>query len=117
MDRIEVHLSKSYTIILWIVGVFTLGVGALGMWFSARSWPKIVDSAGMILRNGKQVKWNEITNIEKVCVVDSLGRRVTGRLELTFGDTVVKVVPQSLAEGADLMAFISKMLGEEVRTG
>jgi len=117
MEKLEVHLSRSYKFTLWLVGIFTLGIGALGMWLSARSWPKVLDQQGMTLRNGKRVEWNQLSDVKRVTVVNELGRRVTGRLELTFGKTKTKIVPQSLAEGQAALDYISQIVGEEVTPG
>ncbi len=117
MERLEVHLSRSYKFTLWLVGIFTLGVGALGMWLSARSWPRVLDPEGITLRSGARVAWNQLTDVRRVTVVDELGRKVTGRLELVFGETKVKIVPQSLAEGQAVLDYLGQLLGEEVAPG
>ncbi len=113
----EIHLSKSYKFILWLVGICTLGVGALLMWLSTRTWPGVIDQEGITLRNGKRVEWKQLSDVQRVTVVDSLGRRVTGRLELVFGKTKVKIVPQSLAEGQAALDYVSQILGGEVAPG
>ncbi|MHB0876686.1 MAG: hypothetical protein ACYC5O_11660 [Anaerolineae bacterium] len=117
MERIEVHLSGPYKSLMWLLAFTTLGVGTLALWLSARIWPKVMDAEGITLRNGKRVNWAEMTDSRLVTVVDDRGRRVTGRLELIFGKTKVKVVPHSLEEGAEVMAFISKIAGGPVTTG
>ena len=117
MERLEVHLSGSYRATLWLVGVFTLGIGALAMWLSARSWPGVLDQEGITLRSGKRVEWDQLTDVRRVTVVNDRGRRVTGRLELVFGKTKVKIVPQSLAEGHAVLEYVSQILGQEAVPG
>ena len=117
MERLDVHLSRSYKSLLWLVGVFTLGIGALAMWLAARSWPRVIDQEGITLRSGRRLKWSELSEVRRVRAVDSYGRRVTGSLELIFGKAKAKIVPQSLAEGREVLAYLSRLLGEEIAPG
>lgn len=113
----KVHYSGSYKVILWLVGFFTLGIGPLAMWLSTRSWPKELDGEGMTLRNGRRVRWDELTDIRRVTVVNNMGRRITGRLDLIFGKTKVQIVPQSLEEGPAIMSYLSGVVGQELASG
>ena len=117
MSPIDVSLAPGFKMIRMILTVCTLGVGWFIMTLSARSWPRRVDDAGMTLRSGKQVSWDDLSDVRRVMVVDQLGRRVTGRLELIFGKTTAKIVPQSLIPGHQVMAAISERLGFEATTG
>ena len=117
MDRIEVHLSGAYKSLMWLLAFTSLGVGTLALWLSARSWPKVVDGEGITVRNGKRVRWSDLSDSRLVTVVDDRGRRVTGRLELIFGKTKVKVVPHSLAEGQEVMDFLRRVAGGPLATG
>jgi hypothetical protein len=111
LERIEVHLSDPYKSLMWLLAFTSLGIGTLALWLTARSWPRVVDDEGMTLRSGKRVRWSEMTDTRLFTVVDDRGRRVTGRLELYFGKTKVKVVPHSIAEGPEVMAYIDRMAG------
>jgi len=117
MKKIDVHLSRSFISIMIIGGLFSFGVAAIGMWFSSRCWPSVVDEEGITMRNKKKVYWKDITSIQPVRVVSSSGTRMTGRLDLIFGKTTVKIVPHSIKEGQEVMNFISHILGVEVETG
>ncbi|MFQ5400285.1 MAG: hypothetical protein ACE5E7_11890 [Anaerolineae bacterium] len=87
------------------------------MWLATMSWPRILDQDGITLRNGRRVRWEALTEVRPITVVDARGRRVTGRLELVFGKVKVKIVPQSLAEGQAVLQYVSQILGEDVFTG
>ncbi len=114
----NVHISGSYKMITWMIGFFTLGIGAIGMWWSTRCWPQHLDAQGMTLRNGKRVAWSELTDIKRVTVVNQHGGgRITGRLQLHFGKIVARIVPQSLAEGHAVIDYISQCIGQEVDAG
>lgn len=117
MNPIDVSLAPGFKMIRMILTVCTLGLGWFIMTLSARSWPRRVDDAGITLRSGKTVRWDDLTDTRRVMVVDERGRRMTGRLELIFGKTTVKVVPQSLIPGHQVMAAISERLGFEATTG
>ena len=117
MNPIDVTLAPSFKFVRTILTVCTLGLGWFIMTLSARSWPKRVDDRGMTLRSGKQVAWDDLSDVRRVMVVDEKGRRMTGRLELVFGKTTVKIVPQSLIPGHEVMQAISERLGFEATTG
>ena len=80
------------------------------MYLTTRSWPKLVDDQGIVLRNGKRLNWGEFVNKREVEVVDQLGRHVTSRLELIFGKNKAKIVPQSLADGYKVLELIESKL-------
>lgn len=117
MDKLEVHLSGSYKFVLWLCGLMTLGIGAFGMWLCTKRWPRLLDQEGATLRNGKRLLWKDVTEIIPVTVVNPRGQRVTGRLDIKFGKEIMKVVPQSLAEGQTAMGFIAAVLKTDVATG
>lgn len=118
MKSLNINISGTYKTIMWVSGICTCGVGAYFMWLSSRSWPKVIDEEGMTLQNGKRVLWKEMTDRRSVTVVDSYtGRRITGRLELIFGKTTVRIVPQSIVEGSAAIDFITEIIGEEVESG
>ncbi|MEQ8187423.1 MAG: hypothetical protein ABRQ39_05570 [Candidatus Eremiobacterota bacterium] len=117
MKKIDVHLSGSFISIMIIGGLCSFGVAAIVMWFSSACWPAVVDEEGITLRNKKRVSWNELTAIQPVRVVSPSGRRITGRLDLMFGKIAVKIVPQSIKEGQEVMDFISHILDTDIETG
>lgn len=117
MQPIDVELGRGFKMVRTLAAICTLGVGWYFMNLSARTWPKRVDETGMLLRNGARVRWDDLSDVRRVMVVDQLGRRMTGRLELIFGKTTVKIVPQSLDPGWDVMQAISARLGFEATTG
>lgn len=109
VQRIDVHLSSAYKSLMRLLAFTSLGVGTLALWLSARSWPRVVDGEGITVRNGRRVLWSDLTDLQVVTVADERGRRVTGRVDLLFGKTKVKIVPHSLAEGQEVMDFIRRM--------
>lgn len=113
----NVETSKSFKIMLVFISLFTFGVGGLALWLGARTWPTYIDSTGIKLRNGKQFTWGELTKVIPVTVVDGRGRRMTGRLDLEFGKIKARIVPQSLKNGHQVMAEISKYVGQDLYTG
>jgi len=116
MQPIDVELGPNFKFVLVLVGVCTCGVGALVLWLTTRNWPRRLDDQGITLRSGKQVAWADLSAQQRVTAVDSLGRRVSGRLDLMFGKTKVAIVPQSLVQGPQVMAYLEAVLGD-ARTG
>ena len=115
MLHIEIH--PGFKMVLWIVGIFTLGVGAIGMWWQTRSWPQTMDNDGIALRNGARVRWADCTGIERVTAVTETGSRISGRVDLKFGATRVRLVPQSVLQGPQMLQFASTKLGRDVVSG
>ena len=117
MKTIDVELAPGFKFVRVLLAVCTFGLGWIIMTLTARSWPKRIDGDGMTLRSGKTVRWADLSDTRRVMVVDQLGRRMTGRLELVFGRTKVRIVPQSLIPADAVMAAISERLGYEATTG
>lgn len=113
----DIHVNGFYKVVMFFATVFTLGLGGIGMWLQMRIWPSRIDKEGIALRNGKHVTWGELTDTRAVTVVNPRGNRITGRLELVFGKTKVKIVPQSLKEGQSVIVYINEILGTELETG
>ncbi len=113
----DIHINGFFKTTMAFATIFTLGLGGLLMWLQTRVWPARIDSAGVTLRNGKHVAWSELTDTHAVTVVNPRGNRITGRLELVFGKTKVKIVPQSLKEGQSVIVYINEILGTTLETG
>lgn len=118
MERLNLTLSKFYVTVMAIGGVMTCGVAAAIMWFIARqNFPRTIDFEGITIRNGQRLYWRDLTRKQRVTVFNQSGGRMTGRLELFFGKKRVSIAPQSFAEGAQLLPFLSRVLGEDVQVG
>src|SRR3982751_21348 len=118
MVRQEVHLSRFYIGVMIVVGLLTCGVGALIMWWMARTqFPSIIDSQGIKLRNGDYLLWKDLTAKKRITVVTKTGQRMAGGLDLYFGKKKVKIAPQSFAEGYAVLDSLRKILGNDVDIG
>lgn len=117
MKKIDVSLAGWFVSLMIGGGLFSFGIITAAMWVSSRNWPSVVDEEGITTRNKKRVYWKDLTAVQPVKVVSPSGRRITGRLELLFGKTSVRIVPHSIKEGQDVMNFISHILGVDVETG
>src|SRR5258706_15969830 len=117
-DRIDVSFSGAYVGMMVVLGVLTLGLGVLLMFFQTRGWPRVLDREGLTLRNGRRYTWDQCTNTEGVRVnLGGTGARIAGRLDLYFGTEVVHVVPVSIDPSAQIIAFIGQAIGREVASG
>lgn len=112
-EKIQVEIAGSYTMVQWIVGLCTFGIGALAMHLSAQPWPKEMDEEGITTRSGKRYKWDDIEKATSVTVVDEKGRRLTGRLDLKAGKDTIKIVTQSIIPADRVLAMVQRKLGDE----
>lgn len=112
-EKIQVEIAGSYKMVQWIVGLCTFGIGALAMHLSAQPWPKELDEDGITTRSGKRYKWDDIEKATAITVVDQLGRRVTGRLDLKAGKDTIKVVTQSIVPADRVLDMVQRKLGND----
>jgi len=117
MEPLDVAIAPHYKKLQVLLAFVTCGVGWIALHLSSRSWPARISEKGMTLQNGKKVSWAKLDDVKQVTVVDERGRRVTGRLDLRFGKTTAKIVPQSIVPGQTVMDYISAILGERIETG
>lgn len=100
----EVHAVKLGGCLLAILGVFTLGVAPLGIWWSMRRWPAWVDDRGVRLKSGVAIGWPQITRVVKV--ISDVNGTVTTRYDLQSAVGVIRVVPDRLHNGEQVLAYI-----------
>jgi len=111
-----IDLGPGFKMALWLLGLFTCGVGALALWLTARSWPRTMDDDGITLRSGKRVLWRDCTRVVQVTAMGD-GTRISGRAELEFGKVKVPLVPQSVLQGQAMLDFASRRVGTLVQSG
>lgn len=111
----EVRLNAFYKFVMWLVGICTLGIGALIMWVMLRRWPKYIDNEGVTLRNGRRFLWSEVDDTKWVTLANYRGNRIGGRLDLVCGTCRIPIVPQSLVNGEQVIDYIGERLGMAVR--
>ena len=113
-----VHLIWWYWLIMFVSIPVTLGVGTIGMWWVARyRFPKVIDDEGIVKRNGKKLLWRDLTRCQKTTLVNKHGKRVSGSVDLYFGDEVVKINPYAFAEGFEVLKFVRMVSGQEIDIG
>lgn len=114
MERLELRLKAGFIVLLVVLGVMSCGLTPLIIWLvSIKDYPRLLDAAGVTLRNGKQVSWRELTRRQKVVVQRGSLRYVSG-IVLNFGKTTVKIAPRVLVEGNRVLPYISQVLGEDL---
>jgi hypothetical protein len=100
----EVRAVKLGGCLLAIFGLMTLGVMPLGIWWSMRRWPAWVDDRGVRLRSGVAIGWQQITRVVKV--ITDVNGTVTTRYDLQSPLGVVRVVPDRLHQGDEVLAYV-----------
>ncbi len=106
MKSFEAYVEQSYYVRVAIIGVLTVGIGAVLMLLSQLSWAKIFDDTGVTRRDGKQLRWSGLKKIQYVHV-----RGVLNHVELIFNDGKAMVFPLMLENAGDVMRYISGLPG------
>lgn len=110
----DVHLSLNYWVLMIGFGIITLGTFGLFFWIAARRFPKRLDLQGITLRTGSFHAWNEITQVTRI--KKSISHiPVTTAWQLEFGNQKADIVARSLREGAGVMQFLSRTLGNDLK--
>lgn len=115
MNPIEIEVKRSYYTRMIVIGIFTLGIGALLMYMEYRRWGRIFDSVGVTRQDGKRFLWSDLQ--EKMFVHMRGGgykkRGPLNHLELVFKDGKVLVFPLMLENVREIMASHEKYQVEE----
>lgn len=113
MPPIEARVKQSYYVRVAIIGLFTLGLGALLMLFQQRRWAKIFDDTGVTRRDGQQFRWTELKNIKFVHLrrATTVGQGPLNHVELIFNDGKALIFPLMLENRGEVMGFIGRQPG------
>ena len=94
-----------------LLAVLTLGVFPLAYFIQTRSWPKLVDEAGLITKGGKRIAWNEFTKITRVVTRVTRGSSSTvEHYELRSPKGKVIVAVYRLVDGQQVFDYITRHL-------
>jgi hypothetical protein len=113
MNALEARVNQSYYVRVAIIGLFTLGLGALLMLFQHRRWAKIFDDAGVTRRDGQQFRWADLKTIKFVRVrrATTVGEGPLNHIELIFNDGKALIFPLMLENRSEVMSFIGALPG------
>ena len=105
----DVHLGYPYLTFLAVMGVMTFGLILPPFWIQTRRYPRRLDPDGMTLRNGRRVRWGDVTGVTQF--VKRLGGvSVNKSWELCAGEVKVLILPNALAEGEGVKEFLAAHL-------
>lgn len=90
--------------IMVVFGLMTLGVFPLAIWWSTRRWPVWVDDQGLKLKSGAQIGWQQITRVVKI--ISDVDGTIATRYELNSALGVIRVVPDRLHGGQEILGYI-----------
>ena len=117
-ETLQIHIAWWYWVAMLVCLVVTLGVGTIIMWWTARyRYPWIIDADGIVKRNGKRLFWKDLSGGQKVRVENHSGNRISGSVDLHFGNEIVKINPYVFTEGFRVMEFIRKISGKNLAIG
>lgn len=105
----DVRLAVSSWVMLAVVGVFTCGVGALGLLLTWRRFPRRMDADGLTLRSGRSYRWSELTLRRRVAA--HRPSVVLGYDLLARDGSEIRIAPGALVHGADVLAYLVARLG------
>ncbi len=107
MQTLEVQVKSSYYIRVIVIGVLTLGLGAIMMLLQQRQWAQTFDKNGVIRRDGKDFWWINLKDVRYVHV-----RGALNNIELVFDQGKVLVFPLMLENSDEVLNFIKQLPGE-----
>lgn len=111
----EVKFVKPSGCLMLFLGVLSLGVAPLVIWWQQRSWPARVDETGLTTRAGKFIPWHAFTRV--VHVATQLGSGATAtrveRLELHSPSGKVLVPTERLLNSEQVIGYILDHLPEQ----
>ncbi|RMH01735.1 MAG: hypothetical protein D6706_01450 [Chloroflexi bacterium] len=111
----EVKYVKSSGCFMVFLGIFSLGIAPLAIWWQQRSWPAYIDETGLTTRAGKFIPWNEFTRVVRVATQLGSGATATRveRLELHSPSGKVLVPTERLLDSTQVVAYILDHLPEQ----
>src|SRR5689334_20788251 len=107
MQTLEAQVKPSYYIRVAVIGLLTLGLGAIIMLLQQRQWAQTFDNNGVICRDGKDFWWINLKDVRYVHV-----RGALNNIELVFDQGKALIFPLMLENSREVMNFISHLPGE-----
>ncbi|MFZ5950050.1 MAG: hypothetical protein ACOYXC_05070 [Candidatus Rifleibacteriota bacterium] len=113
-----VTISAWYWFVMIICLPLTLGVGTIIMWWVARyRYPRVIDENGIVKRNGKAVFWKDLVRCHRTTLTNKRGQRISGAVDLYFGNEIVKINPVVFVEGFEVLKAVSRFAGQKIEIG
>jgi hypothetical protein len=114
MPRLDLHLTTTLKVLMVLLGFASCGFTPLVMWLvSVRHYPSAFDAEGLTQRSGQKLPWKSVTGVKKLVVRHGSTKSVVG-VSLSFGNTRVKIAPRVLAEGNQVLPYLSRVLGQDL---
>lgn len=110
---IEAKLKRSFPARLIVLGLLSLGLGALLVYWISRSYVKQLDDSGVILRNGKRFFWRDLEEARPSYWVRHGSRRLN-HVDLKFPTGTAGVYYQVFENGREVLDFVRRKTGQEI---
>jgi hypothetical protein len=108
MQALEAQIKTSYYIRVAVIGLLTIGVGALLMLLQQRQWAMTFDTNGLTRRDGREFWWLNLKDIRYVHV-----RGALNNIEFVFDQGKALVFPLMLENSVEVLQFIRQLPGEK----
>lgn len=110
----DVQTKGSTTCLMLFLGLLTLGVGPLLVWWQQRNWPRRVDESGITTRSGKHIPWQAFTHMTYSRTRIATGYEVE-RYDIYSPKIHVIVPTERLVNGSQVVEYILRHLPEPVK--
>lgn len=117
MLPIELQVKQSYYTQVLIIGLLSLGLGALAMLLEQRLWAKSFDREGVTRRDGRTFRWADL--LAKNAIYRQRrhgGQGALNNYELVFKNGKALVFHLMLENAGEVMSFLDTVSAESKPT-
>lgn len=117
MFPIELQVKQSYYTQVFIIGLLSLGLGALAMLLEQRLWAKSFDREGVTRRDGQTFRWADLLAKNAIYRQRRHGRQgALNNYELVFKNGKALVFHLMLENTGEVMSFLDTVSVESKPT-
>jgi len=105
MPPLEVQVKRSYYLRVLVIGLFTLGLGALAMLAEQQRWVRTFEREGVTRRDGQRFRWQDLQAKNAVYVRQG----PLSHYELVFTGGKALVFPRMLENEQDVLSRLEAL--------
>jgi hypothetical protein len=108
MNPVDLKVKQSYYVQVILIGIFTLGIGALLIYIEHRRWAQVFDPAGVTRIDGKKFLWQDLQEKRRVNMRNRANAPLN-HIELIFSGGKALVFPLMLENRCEVMAYLEQV--------